>query len=203
MLKYEMGFDKEMLYTIEVPHSALGTTIEMDYTKRDALTDRLKQNPNIIDVTYGDGEFVNFVHMGWGRDYKGQTINFMSYPVSWNFLQMMGIKIDEGRDFMLSDEQSENGVLIFNREAADRFGIEVGSEIQAHLSDGDGMNPIIGITENFNYQPLQYKIEPFAFIVFGKYGWRQPNQVYLRVAAGTDYKELRKYVKEVVDTFSP
>ena len=78
MLKYEMGFDKEMLYTIEVPHSALGTTIEMDYTRRDALTDRLKQNPNIIDVTYGDGTFVNFVHMGWGRDYKGQTINFMS-----------------------------------------------------------------------------------------------------------------------------
>lgn len=203
VLHYEMGFDEEQLYTIGVPYIVVGGGGNMDYTRRDAFTDELKKNPNILEVSYGDGLFVNFEHMGWSRNYKDQLINTSVYPVSWNFLQMMGIKIDEGRDFMLSDEQSENGVLIFNREAADRFGIEVGSEIQAHLSDGDGMTPIIGITENFNYQPLQYKIEPFAFIVFGKYGWRQPNQVYLRVAAGTDYKELRKYVKEVVDTFSP
>ena len=105
-----MGFDKEMLYTIEVPMSALGTSIEMDYTRRDALTDKLKQNPNIIDVAYGDGTFVNFTHMGWGREYKDQIINFNSYPVSWNFLQMMGIKIEEGRDFMPSDENLLTGI---------------------------------------------------------------------------------------------
>ena len=200
MLKYEMGFDKEMLYTIEVPHSALGTTIEMDYTRRDALTDRLKQNPNIIDVTYGDGTFVNFVHMGWGRDYKGQTINFMSYPVSWNFLQMMGIKIEEGRDFIQSDEQLLTGAYIFNREAADRFGIDLESQIKAHTNE---LTPVVGICENFNFQPLQYGIEPFAFIVFGQYGWRHPNHAYIRVAADTDYKELSKYIKGVISEFAP
>ena len=200
MLKYEMGFDKEMLYTIEVPHSALGTTIEMDYTRRDALTDRLKQNPNIIDVTYGDGIFVNFVHMGWSRDYKGQTINFMSYPVSWNFLQIMGIKIEEGRDFIQSDEQLLTGACIFNREAADRFGIDLETQIQAHTNE---LTPVVGICENFNFQPLQYGIEPFAFIVFGQYGWRHPNHAYIRVAADTDYKELSKYIKGVISEFAP
>ena len=200
MLKYEMGFDKEMLYTIEVPHSALGTTIEMDYTRRDALTDRLKQNPNIIDVTYGDGIFVNFVHMGWGRDYKGQTINFMSYPVSWNFLQIMGIKIEEGRDFIQSDEQLLTGAYIFNREAADRFGIDLEAQIKAHTNE---LTPVVGICENFNFQPLQYGIEPFAFIVFGQYGWRHPNHAYIRVAADTDYKELSKYIKGVISEFAP
>ena len=200
MLKYEMGFDKEMLYTIEVPHSALGTTIEMDYTRRDALTDRLKQNPNIIDVTYGDGTFVNFVHMGWGRDYKGQTINFMSYPVSWNFLQIMGIKIEEGRDFIQSDEQLLTGAYIFNREAADRFGIDLEAQIKAHTNE---LTPVVGICENFNFQPLQYGIEPFAFIVFGQYGWRHPNHAYIRVAADTDYKELSKYIKGVISEFAP
>ena len=200
MLKYEMGFDKEMLYTIEVPHSALGTTIEMDYTRRDALTDRLKQNPNIIDVTYGDGTFVNFVHMGWGRDYKGRTINFMSYPVSWNFLQMMGIKIEEGRDFIQSDELLLTGAYIFNREAADRFGIDLEAQIKAHTNE---LTPVVGICENFNFQPLQYGIEPFAFIVFGQYGWRHPNHAYIRVAADTDYKELSKYIKGVISEFAP
>lgn len=200
MLKYEMGFDKEMLYVIEVPHSALGTTIEMDYTKRDALTDKLKQNPNIIDVTYGDGTFVNFEHMGWGRDYKGQVINFMSYPVSWNFLQMMGIKIEEGRDFMQSDEKLLTGAYIFNREAADRFGIDLEAQIKAHTNE---LTPVVGICENFNFQPLQYDIEPFAFVVFGQYGWRHPNQAFIRVAANTDYKELSKYVKDIISEFAP
>lgn len=200
MLHYEMGFDKEMLYIIEVPHSALGTTIEMDYTKRDALTDKLKQNPNIIDVTYGDQTFVNFEHMGWGRDYKGQIINFMSYPVSWNFLQMMGIKIEEGRDFMQSDEKLLTGAYIFNREAADRFGIDLEAQIKAHTNE---LTPVVGICENFNFQPLQYDIEPFAFVVFGQYGWRHPNQAFIRVAADTDYKELSKYVKDIISEFAP
>ncbi len=200
MLHYEMGFDKEMLYTIEVPHSALGTSIEMDYTRRDALTDRLKQNPNIIDVAYGDGTFVNFVHMGWGRDYKGQIINFMSYPVTWNFLQMMGIKIEEGRDFMQSDEKLFTGAYIFNREAADRFGIDLEAQINAHTNE---LTPVVGICENFNFQPLQFGVEPFAFVVFGQYGWRHPNRAFIRVAADTDYKELSKYVKDIISEFAP
>ncbi len=203
MLHYEMGFDEEQLYTIEVPYSLVGGGGELDYTQRDAFTDELKKNPNILDVAYGDDRLVAMAHMGWSRKYKDQWINFSAYPVSWNFLQMMGIGIEEGRDFMPSDEQSENGVLIFNREAADRFGIEVGTEIQAHLSDGDGLTPIVGIAENFNHQPLRYEIEPFAFIVFGQYGWRQPNQVYLRVSAGTDFMEIRKYIKDIHEKFVP
>ena len=203
MLHYEMGFDEEQLYTIEVPYSLVGGGGELDYTQRDAFTDELKKNPNILDVAYGDDRLVAMSHMGWSRKYKDQWINFSAYPVSWNFLQMMGIGIEEGRDFMPSDEQSENGVLIFNREAADRFGIEVGTEIQAHLSDGDGLTPIVGIAENFNHQPLRYEIEPFAFIVFGQYGWRQPNQVYLRVSAGTDFMEIRKYIKDILEKFVP
>ena len=203
MLQHEMGFNEEQLYTIKVPYMVVGGGGDMDYTRRDAFTDELKKNPNILEVAYGDCPLVGLTHMGWTRNYKDQWINFSAYPVSWNFLQMMGINIEEGRDFLPSDEQSENGVLIFNREAADRFDIELGTTMQAHLSDGDGLTPIIGISENFNSQPLQYGIEPFAFLVFGEYGWRQPNQVYLRVAAGADFKELRKYIKDILDKFSP
>ena len=126
----------------------------------------------------------------------------MRLPVfcSWNFLQMMGIKIEEGRDFIQSDEQLLTGAYIFNREAADRFGIDLEAQIQAHTNE---LTPVVGICENFNFQPLQYGIEPFAFIVFGQYGWRHPNQAYIRVAADTDYKELSKYIKGVISEFAP
>ena len=196
MLHYEMGFDKEMLYTFKIHSAALGNSGELDYTNRDAITDMLKQNPNIIDVAYGDGRIIDFDHMTWTRDYKDGSISFRAYPVSWNFLQMMGIKMEEGRDFNLSDERVNGGALIFNRAAADKYGIDTETMIAAH---GDVLNPVVGICENFNFQPLYNDIQPWAFVVFGQHGWRHPNQVYLRVAAGTDFSDISNFVRSQLE----
>ena len=206
MLNHEMGFDKEQLYGILVPNAVLFTDDfsynDMDYTGRDAFTDRLKQNPQIVDVAYGNSCIVGGGGMGWGRDYKDKEISFSVLTVSWNYLQMMGIDIVEGRDFMPSDEHSETGALIFNRKAAEQFGIEVGTKIQAHISETT-LTPIIGICENFNTKSLQYEILPCAILIYGSYGWSFPSYAQIRAAAGTDYKELNKYVRSVIEEFAP
>ena len=200
MLHYEMGFNDEQLYSINVPRAILGYGGDLDYTGRDAFTDKLMQNPNIVDVAYGDGFIVSQGFMGWNRYYNNQSITFSVFPVSWNFLQMMGIKVEDGRDFMPSDEHLEGGAFIFNREAADRFGIDIDTKMGGHA---DTPTPVVGICENFNFKPLQYEIEPFAFLVFGSNGWRHPNEAHIRAAAGTDYKELNKYVKSIIEEFDP
>ena len=200
MLHYEMGFNDEQLYSINVPRTILGYGGDMDYTGRDAFTDKLMQNPNIVDVAYGDGFIVGEGFMGWSRNYNNQNITFSVFPVSWNFLQMMGIKVEDGRDFMPSDEHLEGGAFIFNREAADRFGINIDTKMGGHA---DTPTPVVGICENFNFKPLQYEIEPFAFLVFGSNGWRHPNEAHIRAAAGTDYKEVNKYVKGIIEEFAP
>ena len=200
MLHYEMGFNDEQLYSINVPRAILGYGGDLDYTGRDAFTDKLMQNPNIVDVAYGDGFIVSQGFMGWNRYYNNQSITFSVFPVSWNFLQMMGIKVEDGRDFMPSDEHLEGGAFIFNREAADRFGIDIDTKMGGHA---DTPTPVVGICENFNFKPLQYEIEPFAFLVFGSNGWRHPNEAHIRAAAGTDYKELNKYVKGIIEEFAP
>ena len=200
MLHYEMGFNDEQLYSINVPRAILGYGGDLDYTGRDAFTDKLMQNPNIVDVAYGDGFIVGEGFMGWNRYYNNQNITFSVFPVSWNFLQMMGIKVEDGRDFVPSDEHLEGGAFIFNREAADRFGIDIDTKMGGHA---DTPTPVVGICENFNFKPLQYEIEPFAFLVFGSNGWRHPNEAHIRAAAGTDYKELNKYVKGIIEEFAP
>ncbi len=200
MLHYEMGFNDEQLYSINVPRAILGYGGDLDYTGRDAFTDKLMQNPNIVDVAYGDGFIVGEGFMGWSRFYNNQNITFSVFPVSWNFLQMMGIKVEDGRDFVPSDEHLEGGAFIFNREAADRFGINIDTKMGGHA---DTPTPVVGICENFNFKPLQYEIEPFAFLVFGSNGWRHPNEAHIRAAAGTDYKELNKYVKGIIEEFAP
>ena len=206
MLNHEMGFDKEQLYGIFVPNAVLFTDDfsydDMDYTGRDAFTDKLKQNPQVVDVAYGNSCIVGGGGMGWGREYKDKEISFSVLTVSWNYLQMMGIDIIEGRDFLPSDEHSETGALIFNRKAAEQFGIEVGTKIQAHISETT-LTPIVGICENFNSKSLQYEIMPCAFLIYGSYGWSFPNYAQIRAAAGADYKELNKYVRSVIEEFAP
>ena len=69
----------------------------------------------ISDIAFGDGEIVAENRMGWGRSLDDKEVHVQIYPVSWNFLEMMGVEVTEGRNFTPTDELCENGVLIFVR----------------------------------------------------------------------------------------
>jgi putative ABC transport system permease protein len=137
--------------------------------------------------------------MQWGRNVDGKGIYFNVYPVSWDFLQLMKIDIVDGRDFCSSDETTVNGVYIFNEDAARKVGIKVHDKIPGHRSDAD----VVGICRDFNYRPMQYNIEPFAFYVFGKYPWRLCNQMYVRTAAGADIQAVKQYIMQAIAEYAP
>lgn len=207
MIGREMGFDKEQLLTVEIPLAAIApvrtdnSSGELDYTRRDAFSDKILQNPMIRDIAYGDGWLVNTGRMNWGRELDDKQIYISVYPVSWNFLQMMGINIVEGRDFMPSDEESDYGVLIFNQTAQKQYEITLESKMMAHV--GGSNATIAGFCEDFNFKPAHYGIGPFAFIVYGKWGWCLPTHAYIRIAAGADIDEVKQYIAQTVTEFAP
>lgn len=206
MLSKELGFDRELLLTVDVPHEVFtikGETMfgGMSYDRRDAFSDKIKQNPLIADIAYGSGWIVNTNRMGWGRPVNGENINFPVYPVSWNFLDMMGIEIEEGRNFTPADEKSVDGVFIFNREAANRYGITTEHRITAHLNGRTA--EVAGICKNFNFQPMQYSIDPFSFFVFGKHPWYYPQHAYIRTVAGADAGAVNEHVRKTIAEFAP
>ena len=192
MMNYDMGFDDSMLLTID-------NVSGLSYDKRDALFDRLKSNPAIEDAAMAACDLVTPQRMGWGRVFKGERISFQCYPVSWNLLQMMGIKIVEGRDFTPADEKYENGTMIFNDAARRQFGMTLDDPVPGHL----GETRAAGFCEDFNFKPLQYGIEPFAFYVFGSNPWWYPSHLYVRVAAGADMRAARRYVEQTVKEMIP
>ena len=203
MLSRDMGFNKENLLVASIPYEAVNGSWNYmtDYTKRDALLDRLMQNPQIKDITLGRGEFTN-TRMQWTRPMEnGESELFNVYVVSWNFLDVMGIDIIEGRNFTTADEYSENGALIFNQTAAKRLNINTESSIFGHV-DGE-LTPVVGICEDFDFQSAQYNITPYAFLIYGKYGWDLPRIAYIRTVAGADIAEVRKYITDTVLELSP
>ena len=205
MLSRDMGFDRENLLSVEVPFEAVNPDVEgslLDYTKRDALLDKLTQNPKIKGVAFGDIQLVSTAEGTWGRPLEnGDQAIFTIHTVSWNFLDVMGIDVVEGRDFLLSDENTITGAMIFNQTAQKKYGLTFDTKMLGHLYGYDAN--IVGFCEDFNFAPADRKIEPFAFLVCGHYGWNMPRHTYIRTEAGADIAEVRKYVFDTLMEIAP
>ncbi|MBQ3655846.1 MAG: ABC transporter permease [Bacteroidales bacterium] len=191
ILEKDLGFNRSNLLSTYVTNK-LGSS-------RDAVRERLLQNSDIEDIAWADGEIVSKMRMGWGRVHDGKDIEFQCYPVSWNFLKFLGVEIAEGRDFQESDEKSEAGVFIFNEAAKKAYNLSLDMKIWGHVD----LSEIVGFCKDFNYKPLQYGIEPFAFYVFGEKPWRSQNQLYLRTKAGADLPSVVDFVKATLIELDP
>ncbi|MGM9738856.1 MAG: FtsX-like permease family protein [Candidatus Cryptobacteroides sp.] len=191
MLHYDMGFDRSQLLQCY-------TSYKIAHMRK-TITSDLKNNPEIKDVTFANGDIVSPGRMGWGREFKGEQINFQCYPVQWNFLSFMGIDIVEGRDFTESDEICENGVFIFNEAARDKFGLTLEDKMMGHQGETD----IVGICKNFNYRALSDGVEPFALYVFGKKSWKTLNTLYIRTQPGADIPSVIDWIKTRLNELDP
>ena len=190
MMHYDMGFNKENLYTAYLP---------VTEENQEKFANELLKRKEIKDITWSDGPLVNTGHMKWEREFKDQNLSFTCYPVSVNFLNFMGIDIVEGRDFMPSDDESENGVMIFTQKTKHDFGLTLKDKINGHRGEAE----IVGFCKDFSFKPLRYANQPFAFYVFGKHPCRAQTYLYLRSQAGISYAELLKALKEVTETVVP
>jgi putative ABC transport system permease protein len=132
--------------------------------------------------------------MGWGRNWKGDVINFQCYPVAYDFPEFMEIDITEGRTFRESDYNSENGVFIFNETARSKYGMTLEDKVSGHKDDAE----IAGFCEDFSFTTLKEEVAPFALYVFGNEPWWQLGTAFIRVAAGADYKEVMSHIGTVL-----
>ncbi len=192
MMNYDMGFNKDEILSVQI--SPITSLAQID-----AYTAKFKQNPMVVDVTFSDGDIVTPQKSTWSYPYKDQRISHTMYRVSGNFLRVMGIDIVEGRDFTKDDEK-RTCVFIFNEEAKRQFGLKL-EEIM-HNSPVTGA-ALIGFCKDFHFKPLQYKIEPFAFCVCGSTHFNSLTHAYIRVAAGTNYREAMDYIHTTVHELDP
>ena len=194
MLHYNLGFDRENILAGSMPPD-----IAWKGERNGAFLEKLRSNPDIVDVTWAFGDLVLTNRMGWGREYNGEEINFQCYPVAYNFLDVMGISVTEGRNFTPADESSENGVIIFNEEARKQFDIKL-NQIYGH----NGMAEIAGCCSDLHFKPLRYGNAPFAFYVYGQHPWHSILQkIYIRTRAGANPFEVMKFVRETAMNLLP
>ncbi|MDR1357525.1 MAG: ABC transporter permease [Tannerellaceae bacterium] len=161
---------------------------------RQAVVDNLKTYPGIEEAAYSASLISNDIFATWGRQHKGEPINFNCLPADQGILRALGIEVVEGRDFRAGDAAMEAGTFIFNESARAAFGLDLNGDL-----NGD---EIIGFIPDIKFASLHTTVEPMAFYVYGKQP-RGPGMKYLyaRVKAGSGMADALEHVRRTLAGF--
>ncbi|MCC8062431.1 MAG: FtsX-like permease family protein, partial [Rikenellaceae bacterium] len=193
MWKMDTGINRENIAIVVLNRELAKEEIKIP------LVSELKSDANIEDVAFamssmGTSDFF----MSWGRNTReGQHIDFECFPVSWNFVRVMGLKVVEGRDF-IEEDQTRDGVFIFNQTAMNRFGMTLDDQVEGHNGD---MVPIAGVMKDFNYASLRNNIGPMCLYEFGKNTWGDLSVAFIKIK-GNPFAAA-DHIKKTLARFDP
>ena len=187
--KMPLGFNRDQIIITD-----LNQNIREKY---DAFTNELKTFAGIEDVAYSLVVLTTQdTYMGWGVKYNGNDINFQCLPVAPSFLRVLGIKINDGRDFREDDKAGRHGKFIFNEEARKEYGLQLNTTIDS--------SEIVGFIPNVQFTTFHTTPTPMAFYVWGtEYNMNWKQYAYIKVAAGSDMSGAIRHVRNTLAKLDP
>lgn len=207
LLSADLGFEREHLLTVELPSKQFSVEGQ---TQRDELASRLMAGGYVKDVAFSSGKFIANKRWSVGRSIDGplpentnSEIKFSPFQVSWNFLQVMGVNVIEGRNFSPDDVSSSCGALIFTEASKAQYYLSTDNSVAPR----GAAVPIVGFCRNVNARTLHEEQGAFAFycmgldeITNGKY--YAMRNIYIRLNAGADVAAAIEHIrKSIVDYF--
>lgn len=159
MQKQNLGFDKDRLAIIEIPP---GTELQQQLQ---VIQSEMEKIPNVIDAAISN-DFPGFNHgrltfyIDENGKYRQEMVNY--YRVDDNFMNILDIKMQDGRFFSKDFPSDPESAFVINEAAKKVFGQNpIGQKLACGLGvDGQ----IVGITSNFNYASLHNSVEPLVFL---------------------------------------
>ncbi|UVQ47613.1 ABC transporter permease [Parabacteroides faecis] len=188
MQNSSLGYDKDQIIVTNLTAPVLKSS--------DAFRSSLKTFSGIEDVTYG--EFMlssQDQYMEWGRELKGENIQFQCMPIDPSFLKVMNIPVTEGRDFREEDALTAEGAYIFNERARNLYDISLGDKI-------DGAN-IVGFIPDIKFASFRTEVTPMAFYVRGKGYGGGADYAYIKVKGDSNLQAAMAHVKSVLNEIHP
>ncbi|MBE6295926.1 MAG: FtsX-like permease family protein [Bacteroidales bacterium] len=203
MLDADVGFDKEavLVATPNIPYIQL--------SGYQSFREDISAHPDIIDVAFANQDFISFspnkedvAIIGESKEEEGyrrsDKAKIVRLNVSWNFPQVMGLDIYDGRligyeelpKFTMTENTIEfiPGGYICNEQARKLYSLSIGDCID------DTRTPVIGFCRDFNFRPLQYEVEPLAV---GLSREILNISIYVRAAPGYNMKEVAEHIRTV------
>lgn len=166
MKNKDIGFEKDHMMLIGMN----GTANE----KFELLKTELTNNPLIKGVTASGQRIGNNFHQ-WGFKLRVDSVQQMTpsnVNVDYDYLDVYGIKVKDGRGFSKEYATDDGYAFIINEKfakelnLADPVGVSAG---HAWYPD-DTLGTIIGVVEDFNFNSLHYEINTLSMVVHPDWG---------------------------------
>jgi putative ABC transport system permease protein len=167
--------------------------------KHDVAEKELLRNPNITSITVTSElpTYVGSSRAGWDWDGKAADVRVLMHDlnVDYDYAKTFQMTMSGGRFFSREFSTDSNAVVV-NEAAVSAMDMQ--SPIGKRLSLGGRAFTIIGVVKNFNFKPLQSKIEPLVL-------WMQPSRYYAMVMRikTEDIQGTIAYVEKVYKEFDP
>jgi len=151
------GFEKENLLYVAMQAGL--------YDHRQALRAKLQENPLTYNYCIVSALPIFLVSGTIGVSWEGydprRQIVFPSMYVSEDFLNVFRIKLLSGRSFSAAFPADSSNYLI-NETAMHIMGFTTANAVGKNISFAGRKGKIIGVTQDFNFKPIQQPIEPLV-----------------------------------------
>lgn len=187
----QLGFNKDQVAIVNL-------TPEIYAKHKLQYIQKLKDYPGIEDVAFSVYELSkedDMIDLEYAR-HEDKDVFFKVFYASENFLSVMDIQVEEGRDFTREDLNKAQSDYIINPAAERDF----------HLHPGDRFNDrtVLGVSKDFRFNSCRIASSPFVFALNNDIP--NPKLVsYIRFNSKTNLQEavahVRKTLKEIDPTF--
>ncbi|NAS31878.1 FtsX-like permease family protein [Flavobacteriaceae bacterium R38] len=151
-----LGYNKD--HIISFPKEG---KLEKDF---DAFLSEVKNIPGVLNASQMRGDLpgrIDFTHGYQWKDMDEKDLKLRFYHISggYDLIELLGITLKDGRGFS-RDFSTDEDAIIMNETAIKMINYEnpVGEQFY-----NNKMSEIVGVVEDFHFQSLQEKVQPFLF----------------------------------------
>ena len=185
----QLGFNKDQVAIVNL-------TPEIYAKHKPQYIQKLKDYPGIEDVAFSVYELSkedDMIDLEYAR-HEDKDVFFKVFYASENFLSVMDIQVEEGRDFTREDLNKAQSDYIINPAAERDF----------HLHPGDRFNDrtVLGVSKDFRFNSCRIASSPFVFALNNDIP--NPKLVsYIRFNSKTNLQEAVAHVRETFKEIDP
>ncbi|GHU08643.1 ABC transporter permease [Alphaproteobacteria bacterium] len=192
MRDYDQGFDKDQIAIVELNSG-------MYKKSKDAYVNKLKEYSGIESVAFSKQKLgASDQYATYNLTHIDQNYGSFVLEVSPDFLDVMGIRVLEGRNFLPSDEQQDDKLIfIFNKAVQDGLQAEVGSMVSMGRNQSGYTAGFVG---DVKLTSLRKEPDHISFMVQSEVALPVS---YIRLKAGTNIVEAVAHIRESVAAIDP
>ncbi len=192
MLSKDLGFKGDQVISMRYLYNGENTEKVKTYERIKERVEKIEgvKGVSVSTIGIGNGAY-NSTHLS----YKGNFVQIMNVAMDYNYLDMLGIKMKEGRNFneQLASDSISN--VLINEEVLSHIGETdmVGKKL--NWNDKDYL--VVGIVSNYNTRELNKEYAPMIFFSLKTVPWvsGNMNEISIQLESGNIEKTLKDIEK--------